>query len=294
MFAGNYVNTIFYYWCGWPADPELLLGGIGAPLVRDRRFADAKAALGKETKSPYTRSGLEYTEMRWEMRVYAAKLTAGVSDFDLDRIASRLTPERQERIRKFVSKEDARRSVLAELMLRQIILESLGLSGKEISFGANSYGKPFLVGIGDFHFNLSHSGEWVVCVTDNAPVGIDIEMIRPVEYNIARKFFLPAEYGDLMAKNEAERLHYFFSLWTLKESYIKARGEGFARPLDSFSIRIDEGGNVRLETEDMPGGWFFKRYGIDYRYKMAVCAAHGGLPEAVIVQDWHDYLGTAF
>ena len=224
------------------------------------------------------------------MKVYAVKLTAGISGFDLDRISSRLTSERRERISKFVRKEDVQRSVLAELMLRQTILESLGLSDKEISFGANPYGKPFLVGIGDFYFNLSHSGEWVVCVTDHAPVGIDIEMIRPVEYNIARRFFSSAEYGDLMAKNEAERLHYFFSLWTLKESYIKARGKGFAIPFDSFSIRIDEVGNVRLEMDDMPGGWFFKRYGIDHRHKMAVCAAHGGFSETVAVKDWHDYL----
>ncbi len=174
-------------------------------------------------------------------------------------------------------------------MLRRIIRENLGLSDEKISFGANRYGKPFLVGAGDFHFNLSHSGEWVVCVIDSAPVGIDIEMIRPVEQDIARGFFSPVEYGDLMAKSEAERLHYFFSLWTLKESYIKVLGEGLSRALDSFAIRIDGSENPGLETEDMPN-WFFKRYGIDRRYEMAVCAAHGGFPEAVAVKNWYDYL----
>lgn len=224
------------------------------------------------------------------MKVYASKLAAGISGFDINRLSSRLTTERQKRISKFVRKEDACRSVLAELMVREAIWESLGLSGDEIIFGVNSCGKPFLAGIGDFHYNLSHSGEWVVCVTDSAPVGIDIELIRPVEYSIARRFFSPAEYGDLMAKSETEQLHYFFLLWTLKESYIKARGEGFFGAHGSFSIRLDDGGNARVETGDMTCDWYFKRYEVDHRYKMAICATHKGFPEAVIVRDWHSYL----
>ncbi len=224
------------------------------------------------------------------MKIYAARLTENMADFELGWLCSRLTRERQEKVKKFIRAEDARRSILAGLMLRQIILENLQMPDEKISFEANPHGKPFLMGSGDFHFNLSHSGELVVCVVDNAPVGIDIELIRPVEYNIASRFFSPVEYGDLMTKNEAEQRHYFFSLWVLKESYIKALGEGLSRPFDSFSIRVGDGGNARLETEDVSGSWFFKLYGIDQRYKMAVCAAHQGFPEAVVVKNWHDYL----
>ena len=58
------------------------------------------------------------------------------------------------------------------------------------------------------------------------PVGIDVEKIKDINIKIADRFFSKEESGRFIQKEESERLKYFFDLWTLKESYIKAETEG--------------------------------------------------------------------
>lgn len=59
----------------------------------------------------------------------------------------------------------------------------------QIVFQTEGNGKPVVRHIPSFHFNLSHSGDWVVCAIDDAPVGIDIEEIKPIDLAIAKRFF---------------------------------------------------------------------------------------------------------
>lgn len=174
-------------------------------------------------------------------------------------------------------------SAAAWLLLRGIIREKLGLSEKQIIFAGKKYGKPILINDPDFHFNISHSGRWAVIVTDSAPVGIDIEMVRPVDYLMAHGFFSADEYRDLMSRDEAGRLDYFFSLWTLKESYVKMLGEGFYRPFDSFTIKVGRDGAERLEDPNQPEPVYFKQYKIDEGYRLSVCASNDRFPEAVSI-----------
>ncbi|HZJ82440.1 MAG TPA: hypothetical protein VFD57_01375 [Clostridia bacterium] len=47
-------------------------------------------------------------------------------------------------------------------------------------------------------FNVPHSGNWGVCVEANNPVGMDIERIKAVDFNIAKRFFTKKEYRNLM------------------------------------------------------------------------------------------------
>ena len=228
------------------------------------------------------------------MNIYAAEITDSVAGLDIEAQIPRLSADRRERVKRLVSKEDARRSLLSELMIRRIICESVGISDQEIAFGFSRYGKPFLENNSHFHFNISHSGRWVTCVTDSAPAGIDIELVRPVRHDIARRFFSSAEYRYLLKKNKAKRSQYFFELWTLKESFVKMTGEGLSRPLGSFSVNIDGKGAVRPEGENIPEAIYFKRYSIDNDYKMCVCATHRGFPESVVVRDWDYFLGKNY
>ncbi len=55
-----------------------------------------------------------------------------------------------------------------------------------------------------------------------------------------RGFYIAAmcEYETLLNQPDEMRLKYFYMIWTLKESYIKAEGKGLSIPLNSFSISI--------------------------------------------------------
>ena len=87
----------------------------------------------------------------------------------------------------------------------------------------------------------------------------------------------------LLDKSEEERSPFFYTLWTLKESYIKAVGKGLSMPLHSFKVNFSNKKYITIVTKDgVVPNKFLKQYGMDKKYKMAVCASHKGFPESVI------------
>lgn len=147
-----------------------------------------------------------------------------------------VSEEKKQRIRKFQRPDDAKRCLFGDLLVKYALFQKIGCN--HFVFDINQYGKPFLINYQNIHFNISHSGKWVVCATDVLPVGIDIEEIKPTDLKIAESFFSPSEYTSLLEQPLEKRTEFFYSLWTLKESYIKAKGKGLYIPLDSFSISI--------------------------------------------------------
>ena len=131
-------------------------------------------------------------------------------------------------------------------------------------FKLNGHGKPALEPECGLHFNLSNSVGLVVClVADGAEVGVDVEALERASQilKLAPEVFSDAEQAQLENLSEAGKLERALSLWTLKESYIKARGMGLALPLDKFSFLFGGAEGVRLEIDpslgDAPERWGF-------------------------------------
>jgi 4'-phosphopantetheinyl transferase len=146
------------------------------------------------------------------------------------------SPGRQQRADRYLRKEDARRCIVADALLRYALRHTLGTDRAEPALTED--GKPFLPGRKDFHFNLSHSGNWVVIAWSDRPMGIDVEVIAMDEgkEQLARRFFSADEQDYLFATQGQERALRFFEIWTKKESYLKYLGTGINRPLHSFSV----------------------------------------------------------
>ncbi|NPV90610.1 MAG: 4'-phosphopantetheinyl transferase superfamily protein [Firmicutes bacterium] len=220
------------------------------------------------------------------MEVYAVKLSEGVSRDELERVCANLPEERQNKIRAYTRFEDSLRSAAAGLLLQRLAAERIQVPSGRPTWSRDQHGKPFLPGADGFHFNLSHSGEWVAAVIDRTPVGIDIERVRPIDLKLARDSFTASEYRELVLSPAAERESYFFQFWTLKESYLKLLGTGLSRTLDSFTVAIEPGGSASLDDPQGHERAYFKRYDVDPRYRLSVCARHGGFPAAVSLLDW--------
>ncbi|UHA76229.1 4'-phosphopantetheinyl transferase superfamily protein [Paenibacillus sp. 481] len=203
-----------------------------------------------------------------------------------------VTAEKRQRIKKYLRLEDAQRSLVADVLARQMLCEQLKASNKDLHFDTNAYGKPILRDVEHVHFNVSHSGDWVVAAVNHLPVGIDVEHIQHIDLGIAERFFSPAESVDLFRQPIKQRQTYFYSIWTLKESYIKAVGMGLSIPLDHFSIR-DLGDAFELISEQYPTSFTFKQYEIDAHYKCSVCASEanlGDFPRTINVIDLNEWV----
>jgi len=130
---------------------------------------------------------------------------------------------------------------------------------KEIRFEYGRHGKPRLaVGLvsasqPDLRFSVSHSGELaLIALTVGREVGIDLEYVdREIHFEgIARRFFTAAEITALLHLPPEMRRSGFFLCWTRKEAVLKARGEGLAASLDSFSVSLVPGESARLIAAD--------------------------------------------
>jgi 4'-phosphopantetheinyl transferase len=216
------------------------------------------------------------------------------SDDGWERLLPFVPPEKRERIRRFARPADARRTLAGELLVRAGLMRRYGLANRDIRFRLGAHGKPELETPGRDHFNVSHSGAWVVAAFSKVgPVGVDVERIRPVDMALARRFFSADECEALLALAGAEQTALFFRYWTLKESYLKALGSGLSKPLSSFSIRFDGDAIALHEGGRRLSGFAFRSYDLDAGHKLALCATEPGLPSAPDLCDWST-LGRAF
>ena len=140
--------------------------------------------------------------------------------------AELLTPMRRERMFRYRFHEDRTRCLAAGLMLRCVFGDT---QAERIT--NSSLGKPYLP-CGPF-FNLSHSGSKVVLLVGDQELGVDIEQITPYSQSVAWQVFTDCELAWLNIQQSDEA---FFRLWTGKESIMKALGQGFQLPPESFEI----------------------------------------------------------
>ncbi|PGS41332.1 4-phosphopantetheinyl transferase [Bacillus cereus] len=195
--------------------------------------------------------------------------------------------------RKFNNFKDTVRTTIGELLLRYLLEKHGCLNGLSATILRNLYGKPYLEDTTpNLHFNISHSGEWVVCIIDNNPVGIDIEMICEIDVKNIISLFHPFEANKI---NEApDMINYFYNTWTVKESVLKLTGKGLSLPLKSFYIEFLEDGPFVNCDSSFPDDTNFhvKMYDFAKLYKLAVCSINKNFPSSVVkinVMDILDY-----
>ena len=198
------------------------------------------------------------------VKLYAADIAGLPDPKDAHWLVNRLDAERRKRIFQFVKPEDRKRCLGAGLLLGKV-LPCYGVSPEEIRTGAD--GKPSAPGIG---FNLSHSGNMVICAVGNGAVGCDVEKITEAPEGVAERFFHPNEIKYLNLCDGRTANENFFRIWTMKESYIKMTGEGMRLPLDRFEV-VPEDGKAKVVREGRLLACRITEYSI-MDYRAAVCA----------------------
>lgn len=129
------------------------------------------------------------------------------------------------------------------------------------------HGKPYLKEFPRIYFNISHTEGIAVCAVGSSPLGIDIEAERPYHENVLRRVLSEAERRRLEELPEAERSRRFFCIWTLKESYVKAKGCGLTIPLTGITFEFEEGGHIACSV---PGTFFYQKL-LEEGYILSLC-----------------------
>lgn len=184
----------------------------------------------------------------------------------------RVSEERRRKTDAYRFEKDRRLSLGAEVLL-YASLEKFGYDRPDrVSFAYGENNKPYIGGDGNIFFNLSHSGEYVMCAVSDREVGCDIQKMGDDDTLLAKKFFLPREYETIAAQpTEHEKRDMFYRYWTLKESYMKVTGKGMSMPLDGFEITVSD--KAYLTKNPCGGKYYFSEYDAPDGYKSALCIA---------------------
>jgi 4'-phosphopantetheinyl transferase len=199
-----------------------------------------------------------------------------------------LTPEEHARRARYVFEKNRHEYLLTRALARTVLSRYVAVAPEDWRFTPGSHGKPEITSPrveAKVSFNLSNTDGMVACLCAlDRDVGVDVEDIerRGETTGVADRFFSPSEVAALHALPAEAQVDRFFDYWTLKESYIKARGLGLALPLAQFSFTIAPD-SIRIafdpRLEDDPASWQFMQRSPTRRHRLAAAVRRGPGPE---------------
>ena len=123
------------------------------------------------------------------------------------------------------------------------------LLGGAVTVEHDSQGAPYLPDCPEVHVSLSHCRTAVaVAVSEEGPVGIDVESRRKVSLSLMWRVCTPEEFDSVQRSDDPTMA--FLRLWTRKEAVLKCRGTG----IKGFGSMVGALETEGIEVVDLPCG----------------------------------------
>jgi 4'-phosphopantetheinyl transferase len=214
-----------------------------------------------------------------------------------------MTADERTRHGRFQFERDRLMFLATRALVRTVLSAYADVAPSDWRFSEGERGKPQVTGppgCPPLHFNLTNTRGLVVCAVNREypQVGVDAEWLERLgeTVGVADRYFSPTEIRALRALPPALQRDRFFHLWTLKESYIKARGLGLALPLDQFSFLLDDGPPIRIAFDprltDDSRRWRFALLSASPCHTVAVGVETGGAPLTLSGSNFVPLLGA--
>ena len=201
-------------------------------------------------------------------------------------LAKYLQGAERARFNKYIVNHKKVEFFLARKLCKKIISELLEISVDSLELRPDTFGKPQLFIDGQLaflNFNISHTAGLISCVvSETLKVGIDVEYNGGCHNDILERFFHHEERIEHQKLNPEQKIINFYTLWTLKEAYLKTMGQGLAIGLDSFYFSGLLTGNISLIITgrpdhnlqffiDRPTDKHFGALGVETSGKLTLC-----------------------
>ena len=185
-----------------------------------------------------------------QVHLWAANLD--VTPATLEHYASCLAPPEANRAARFYFERDRNRFIAGRGWLRTLLADYAQTGPRSIEFDYGANGKPRLGGrfvpMG-LEFNLAHCENLaLLAIARGQPLGVDVERVRPIADadQLVSQFFSPRENAAFQQLSPDQKPNAFFNLWTRKEAWLKAIGEGIAHSLSLVEVSFLPGEPARL------------------------------------------------
>ena len=174
-----------------------------------------------------TREARDTMELQWydirELTEDAALAVMGMMD-----------ETRRRRVADIAGEDDRKRTIAGELLARQMLAARLGCPERDVPLSWDELGKPSVEREG-VYVSVSHSGAWAVCVTADAPVGVDVEVVRSAQEKFMRRVCSQQEMACIRPGDDGD-CRRFWEIWTAKEALFKLTCKGPLLKLSRFAL----------------------------------------------------------
>lgn len=170
---------------------------------------------------------------------------------------------------RFYKEIDRDRFIIYRSILKLILGTYTKLNVKNIYLDYDFNKKPYLASHPWLHFNISHSEDFAVIVVSRKTVGIDIEYLSE---DFKYTDVLPDIFNDnerVIIENATDQKNTFYTLWTRKESFVKALGKGIDEDFKYIPC-LDGKHNVDFEIIKNTRDWQVISFDLAHNYLGAV------------------------
>ncbi|OYT16435.1 MAG: hypothetical protein B7C24_07715 [Bacteroidetes bacterium 4572_77] len=183
------------------------------------------------------------------------------------------------KIASFKFPSDQQRSLMAHLIWRSFYSDLYQKEWNSFELLYNKQEKPSIKNHAQAFFNISHSGNQIVVVFSDKEIGVDVEKNKGDRRKLNKRVFTKEEIGDMKKQTSLVlEIAYFYRLWSLKESYMKAIGKGMSLNLKSFSFKEDKDVfSLAFSTEDKD--WVFHTPLFLSDYFLSICSKNKRLDQ---------------
>lgn len=211
-------------------------------------------------------------------------------DPEVLRACEKLLSEEERAAHRRLRRADSRqRFLVSRALVRSTLSRYAAVAPCEWRFARGAYGRPEIrapARAGSLRFNLSHTRGLIACLVGrDRELGVDVEDTRRARdtEKLAARFLSPSEAAELWSQAEPAQRERFFDYWTLKESYLKARGLGLRIAPARLSFHVSEGRPIRVRfdpgLEDDPASWQFELRRPTPSHRVAVAIRRRGEPD---------------
>jgi 4'-phosphopantetheinyl transferase len=230
-----------------------------------------------------------------EVHVWCAYPEALAAETPYAAAQALLTGDEVERLERVVSAQDRRIFLATRALVRRVLSRYESVAPEDWRFAITDHGRPEIRSDGNpsLRFNLSNTHGLVVCaVFRGGEIGVDVELVDRTfaHLELAERYFAPTEVAALRALLPHAQPRRFCEYWTLKESYLKARGLGLVLPLDRFLFVLQPGHPPRFDVDpaldDCGDSWRFTLCRPTADHVLALCVRTSPPRDVTVVLRW--------
>ncbi len=169
-----------------------------------------------------------------------------------------LSEQRLEKVNGISNAKVREEKICSYALLRYALFKEYGVTDVPVfSYGERE--KPYLKNYPHIFFSLSHAGGYSACAVSREEIGIDIQDIRPMKFDISAKICTETELLQISGEDPMPS-EAICRLWCMKESVGKLTGKGFGEGFD----RIETSGLMEkglLEITELDNGMLLSACG---------------------------------